>query len=1254
VVVWLRYAVLPNIDDYNGDIAASIASATGMVVTIRDLDAGWQGLRPQLALTGLRITDRRGKAALELERAEVTVSWWTLIAGDLRLNDVDLYRPALALRRGADGLIYLADKPLNVTRAGEEGALAQWLLDQPRLRIHDATLTWRDELARAPEVALTSVEISMRKSGLRHRAALTAIPPPSIAGKLDLRADVEVARRADRWELSGQLFAESDHADLAKLRAHLPLPESLRRGDGSLRLWVDLEPGSVKEVTADLNMRNVRAQLASDALPLDLASIAGRAVYRTKENGFYFGTQGLRFVTGSGVVAQAAEFSVSLGQAPGQPVEGEVRAHDIDLKIAATLVDYFPLPRDLKRQVLAFAPRGRLLESSLHWTGELPAGVRSWRVKSRFEEIAVNAVDAFPGATGMSGSIEGSDTAGTLRLASKGATFEQGALFRAPFAFDALEASASWKRLAQGVEVKIDEAHLANADFEARLSGLYRTLPGSAENSPGWVDITGRIDRANLAATPGYLPNAIAQTRDWLDRAIAAGVASGARFELRGDLWHFPFGDGTKGRFFVESAIAEGKLQYDPQWPAVERVRGDLRFENARLEIHAAEAFIYSSRLSRTTATIANLGGKPPVLELDGQAEIAGADGFRFMRETPLVNGPGAFTRAVMVEGPARVQLKLSYPLWGSEPLRITGEYAFSGANASVGRNLLFNGIRGKLSFTEKAVRAPELTGSLFGSPAVLRIATQPDRTVLTTIEGRMNSPVIGAFIPEAFVRRMAGGADWQARIISGAEDSELRIESNLKGLAIGLPEPFMKAADEARALAVAIRHLGTDREEALASLDGNVYARVTRRPVDGAERWSAALKFGAPVSGEPLREGLWLYGELGRFDLDAWQAALAAPALAPAAAAAPALELRGLELKLGRLRYTGRDFVDMDARMQREGADWRGTLSSPAIAGEVTWNPAGRGRIAARLDRFVLLQEAGQPAGPEPAQSPEDLPALDVVAEKFDFRGRWLGRLEIVAQPDGEDWRIDRLRISNGHASLGSSGWWRKVATGSITTLDLNVETSNLNALLAQFGFGDYVKRGEAKLEGSLVWPGYPYEFAIGALSGRFKVAANKGQFAKIEPGAGKLLGLLSLQSIPRRVTFDFRDIFSDGFAFDRIAGEVKVARGTLLTSDFEVVGPSAFVSMAGEVSLPQETQHLTMRVVPEVGEGVALAATFLGTPVLGLSTLLVQKLLQNPLGKVVAYEYLVTGTWDNPSVTRLGAPATRDGAPSAAAPKS
>jgi uncharacterized protein YhdP len=332
-----------------------------------------------------------------------------------------------------------------------------------------------------------------------------------------------------------------------------------------------------------------------------------------------------------------------------------------------------------------------------------------------------------------------------------------------------------------------------------------------------------------------------------------------------------------------------------------------------------------------------------------------------------------------------------------------------------------------------------------------------------------------------------------------------------------------------------------------------------------------------------------------------------------------------------------------MHARLERNEGQWSGKLDSPRVAGDVRWNPQGKGQLVAKLERLTITDPTASGATERSREAPGDLPALDVAAEHFEFRGRWLGRLDLKAEPAGNEWRIDRLDIANGHAQFKSSGGWRRTDAGSLTTLALKLDTENLNALFAQFGFGDYLKRGTASLEGNLEWPGYPYEFALSALAGTLKVEARRGQFAKIDAGAGKLLGLLSLQSLPRRAMFDFRDVFTEGFAFERIQGDVKVARGVLLAEDFEISGPAAFVNLTGEVSLPQETQSLVMHVVPEVSEGIALAATVLGTPVLGLSTLLLSKLLKNPLGKAVAYEYQVTGSWDNPQVTRLSAPPAR-----------
>ena len=1233
-VLWLRYVALPDVDRFRPDIVASIEKASGMAVGVGEIRGGWGGLRPVLSLREVTIHDRAGRAAFKLERAEATLSWWSLFLGEVRFHDLDFHRPDLVLRRGADGLIYLADKPLNAAGPGGEGAFTEWLLAQRRLGIHDATLTWRDDFGGAPEVRLTGVEISLAQGRGRHRAAMTAVPPGSLAARIDLRADVRLVREGARWIARGDAYAEALNADLARLRDHLPVPETLRSGVGSTRLWLEFTPEGLTQATGDVTLRDARVQLAADALPLQLASLSGRAIYSASPTGFSLATEQLRFRLASGAEASPGRFSISRTTQPGAGARTEFRADNIDVKIAATLVDYFPVPREIKGQVLRFAPRGRIADARIAWAED----AKAYSVTGRFEGLALNAVDAYPGASGLTGTIEGTEAGGVLRLASQGAAFEAARVFAAPFAFEQVEALARWRHADGQLEVAIEKARLANVDGVLEFTGTWRAAPAhETRRSPGIVDLKGSLQRVVIRRVPAYLPNVIANTRQWLDRALSGGELQAAAFELRGDLYDFPFGGDTPGRFLIDAQVRGGRLTYHPEWPPIDAIDGQVKFENRAMEIRSQRATIFASRVRNASAVIADLGARPALLAIDGEVDTTAADTVRFLRESPLVNGPGAFTRAVAIEGPAKLKLHLDIPLSGMDRIRVAGEYQFAGATATAGRAIAMREMRGKLAFTEQGVRAQEIAGTLFGHPATLALETAAEGGVVTTLEGRIDAAALAGNVPGAIAPALTGSTEWKARVVSGAQGTEVGVTSSLVGLASRLPAPLDKAAEAARPIAIQIARMGTEAELVTATLAGGVFWRSNRRGEGDAQAWQVAIKLGAPLATEPARDGLWLYGNAESLDADAW-IALFPDGAGASQAGASQLGLRGIDMRLGRVRFSGRELTSVAARLEHAGAEWRGTLDSPLIAGSVQWRQEGRGRLTARLARLAIPE---RPEGAGAAQpSSQDPPALDVVAERFDFRGRELGALEIKADYAGDEWRIEKLDITSPHAQWRSTGASRRTGAGALTSMNVRLEASSLNGLLGQFGYGDYVTRGTGHLEGLLAWPGHPHDFSTSILSGNLEIRAQRGQFAKLEPGAGKLLGLLSLQSLPRRVTLDFRDVFSDGFAFESIEGQVRVARGLMLTDNFSISGPSALVNLSGEVSLPLETQTLTLRVVPEMGESAAVAATVLGTPVLGLSTLLISKLLSNPIGKVVAYEYLVTGSWDNPVVTKISAP--------------
>lgn len=281
----------------------------------------------------------------------------------------------------------------------------------------------------------------------------------------------------------------------------------------------------------------------------------------------------------------------------------------------------------------------------------------------------------------------------------------------------------------------------------------------------------------------------------------------------------------------------------------------------------------------------------------------------------------------------------------------------------------------------------------------------------------------------------------------------------------------------------------------------------------------------------------------------------------------------------------------------------------------------------------------------------------MDIAADNFISHERELGRVEVIARPNDKDWQIEKLVLVNDAGRIDAKGAWRVTGKTQQTRLDVALETSDAGAFLARFGYPDAVKGAATKIDGQLAWSGGPSEFDYPTLSGAFKIAVGPGRFTKIEPGIGKLLGVLSLQALPRRITLDFQDIFSDGFAFDDVIGNVRLKDGVMTTDDLRLVGPAAKVDIAGDADLARETQRLSVKVQPALSTSVSAGAAllFLANPIVGAAVgagaLLAQKVMKDPIEQMFSYHYTVTGSWSEPIVTR-GATATASAAPQQVVP--
>jgi uncharacterized protein YhdP len=301
--------------------------------------------------------------------------------------------------------------------------------------------------------------------------------------------------------------------------------------------------------------------------------------------------------------------------------------------------------------------------------------------------------------------------------------------------------------------------------------------------------------------------------------------------------------------------------------------------------------------------------------------------------------------------------------------------------------------------------------------------------------------------------------------------------------------------------------------------------------------------------------------------------------------------------------------------------------------AGDLFWRAAGDGLLQGRL-RHLYLRGASE-SGKLDTTVLNTLPAMDLAVDDLQIGDKSLGTLQVSARNSRGAWNLDALSIRNPDGVLQGKGVWNNTGTHR-TRLDFRLTAQDVGRLLDRLGYADAVKRGSAELVGDLEWDGPVTGIDYPTLTGTMTVAAEKGQFNKLEPGVGKLLGLISLQSLPRRLTLDFRDIFSEGLAFDRIEGNLSVTKGIMrTTAPLTIKGPAAQIAIEGETNLKSETQDLQVVVRPELGV-LAAAGVAVINPIAGAATLIASTVGQNPLNRLFSYRYHVTGTWSDPVVNK------------------
>ena len=1258
-LVGLVSQVLPILERYPDQVAAWISARAGQPVSFDRLNARWTRSGPLLSLHGLRVGEPGGR--IEVGRADLVVAVYSGLFPGRPLTEIRLADLALELTREADGRWSLQ----GLASGDRQTDPLATLRGLGELQVRNAALT-----VRVPDRDLTAtidrLDARIRVSGERLRVGLRIHaeqgPPQAVV------VDLERGRGGRAW-FGGESVAL---AALNPLLAEVGI--ETMAGAGELQAWFAWDSAGAFEarLEADLEGLVLRglAPIALDARQPDgprveprLAIERWRARVRWQRQAegdwrlqapllrWHDGNDehrldGLHAATGvdAGLIADRADLSPWLALAAlTDRVPAATRrwlylaAPKLNLRAVEVAGDWLA--------ATAEGSEDGAREDAVDAVSDRPAGqtVRRPIGRARIAAATWLPVGRTPGIEALQGELQFDDRALALDFDDQASPrLDWPVAFGAPVHL-ALSGGLSAWRAEPGVVIETRDLRLASEGFGLRaLLRIDASQPerpalfGNAEIEPGRATALKRF----------WLRHQMSETLiDWLDRAIVDGQLAGGRAVIGGALADWPFRS-QQGQFLAEVDLAGVPLQFSPEWPAADRLDARLRFTGSSLDIEGSGG-IGGGGVERVHGRIEDF--RASVLELALDANAEGGQVLALLRSSPLRENHGEHLDALRLGGRVRVQLGLRQPLKsGLGEFELRGTADLAGAQlAHAGWQVAFDRAEGRLRFGRDGLAAEELQVWLGEDVASFSLATgdgfvsDPGLIAEASLRGRFPAARLLAHAPDLdwLGPYLDGRADWTVAIESprpaaGQADppARLRLQSDLVGLALGLPAPLRKGVDQA--LPLRLQMTIPVQAESLSLELGALMRLDGRIGEDG--RLDGLVAFMGDAGAMPDGRGLRIVGQVPVLDAAGW-AGLAGGGAGQGV-------LHSVEILAGELDLLDRAFLDTRVVLSVEPEQMRLHLEGPEIAGRMVFPRDETSALTGDFER--LYWPAGRIASaatgnPDPAA----LPPLRLRVEDLRFGAARLGRALLDTYPTPEGLHVERLESDSEMLKLVASGDWTTIDGSPRSRFALAFTSSDLGRMLDALGFPGLVAGGEVEATMVAAWSGSPAAFGMEKIDGSLELKVGSGRFLDVEPGgAGRLLGLVSLAELPRRLILDFRDLFGEGLQFGAITGRFQLAAGVATTDDLDIDSSSARIRVRGRTLLTDERYDQTIEVLPKTSSMLPALGALAGGPAGVALGALAQAIFRSPMQQMGRTVFQVTGPWSEPVVEVIERGAARD----------
>ncbi len=1240
VVILLAIAVgvfrlmLPRLPEYQAEIKGWASTAIGMQVYFSGMTARWRLSGPELTFFDARL-HRADSVENILSASEVSIG-----VGLLRLiGDRELVVDRVTIR----------DSAIDVAK-DEDG---NWLVQGMPI---DAILESRD-VAPEPggdfEITAQDIDVLYEHPGSGQLVPFTVLALNASRDDELLAIEADVALPDDfgnRLEVSAEqlpaagspatwrFFAEGDDLALAGWSRLLPVgfPE-VASGTADLSVWVDAGRHGVESATLGIDISDLDAAGPALASPF---SLRGTFEYSTELDGWLLAATGFRMITADGTWPET-EITLRIVEDDDEPLNGlRATANYLNLDDIRYLL---PWLGEERRALLArYAPSGEVRDLALEIL-ELPSGEPQYDIAAEFENAGFAAGDTVAGVRGFSGRVRADRSGGRVEMLAPGLVVDTADLLPEPMVFDEASGTVIWRRNRDGIIVLSDAVTIRNADLESQMS-LQIGIPDDA-TSP-FIDFESSWQVFDLRSMQRYLPQKfiMPNLRQWLVDAFVSGSVTRGTTRFTGQLDEFPF-SGGEGVFRIEARLEDAVLRYSPNWPAPEFRHLEVIVDNMRLYSTENSAVNVGNVVEDARIDIPDL--RAPVLEIEAFATGSMQSIRDYAISSPIDTVLGGQLSRIAVDGDASFDLNVTYPIQDKENYDFETRVRLRDGVVRVeGFPAPISELNGLVAITRNDVTSESLFGRFLGEPVDLALSRSQDaaapygvtlaavgRTSAPALEAELGLPIgplaWGEFAYSAEVRFPNRAAEAPAPLT-------IAVESDLFGFATELPAPFAKADDVTMPMMMSLEFPSPGEITTTGSLAGDVKWTARFEKPDATwdfDRGVLALGGDYPLAADV--RGLHIHGQTPEVDLAEWLAI----ARRESGGLGIGERIRSIDIDVGYFFAVGQRFVNHRIRVDRSGEDWLIRLAGESADGQVTvpYDFAAGRPIMLEMERLVLPGNEDAAADEETGLDPRTLPAITINAADFGIGERRFGALDTAFEKTGRGLEAASLRAEDQTFTIeGTAGWIMDAyeASGQRTYLTGVLQSTNIERTMRRLGYEPGILGDTMRVQFDVGWPGGPGREFLPHLNGTVEVSLGPGRLEDVEPGAGRVFGLMSIVALPRRLALDFSDVFDTGFSFDQIVGSFRLVNGEAYTCNLTLTGTAADVGIVGRTSLPNREYEQVALVSANVGNTLPLVGGVIAGPQVAAALLVFSQIFKKPIQEMSQVYYAIDGGWDDPMI--------------------